>query len=209
MRNKEKPYLGGIHEFGVAAYIKDLKARKLDAGAQLGRFVGYDSESKRYRIYWPGKRSVTIERNVMFNENNIKTPENNTTIPGDILAEGERDKIIQQPGNSSEINKKSDIQTQPHNQPSSSIPFSTTSKPTFTTVQETEDNEQTQAYGHGLRAIKPQGAYKDMNEGLVAAVTLCNDLQNKVDSVSTQIIEDDTLYLYLISYSLILHLLVL
>jgi hypothetical protein len=41
----KKPYLGGILEFGVAAYVKDLTAGKLDARAQKGRFVGYDSES--------------------------------------------------------------------------------------------------------------------------------------------------------------------
>ena len=46
--------------------MKDLKAGKLDARAKIGRFVGYDSESKGYRIYWPGKRSVTVERNIMF-----------------------------------------------------------------------------------------------------------------------------------------------
>ena len=55
MVNNWKPYLGGIQEFSAAAYVKDLKARKLDARAQLGWFVGYDLESKGYRIYWPGK----------------------------------------------------------------------------------------------------------------------------------------------------------
>lgn len=51
MRHKEKPYLGRIQEFGAAAYVKDLKAGKLDLRAQVGHFVGYDSESKGYRIY--------------------------------------------------------------------------------------------------------------------------------------------------------------
>jgi hypothetical protein len=51
MKHKKKPHLGGIHMFGAAAYVKDLKARKLDSRARLGRLVGYDSESKGYRIY--------------------------------------------------------------------------------------------------------------------------------------------------------------
>ena len=55
MQHKKKPHLAGIQEFGVAAYIKDLKAEKLDARAKVGRFVGYDSESKGYWIYWPQK----------------------------------------------------------------------------------------------------------------------------------------------------------
>ena len=31
MGNKKKPHLGGIQEFGAAAYVKDLNAGKLDA----------------------------------------------------------------------------------------------------------------------------------------------------------------------------------
>ena len=51
MKHKKIPHLGGIHEFGAAAYVKDLKAEKLDLHVQLGRFVGYDLESKGFRIY--------------------------------------------------------------------------------------------------------------------------------------------------------------
>ena len=43
MKNKIKPNLSGIQEFGAAAYVKDLKAGKLDARAKLGHFIGYDS----------------------------------------------------------------------------------------------------------------------------------------------------------------------
>ena len=52
MQHKKKPHLAGIQEFGVAAYIKDLKAGKLDAHTKVGQFVGYDLESKGYQIYW-------------------------------------------------------------------------------------------------------------------------------------------------------------
>ena len=90
-----KPNLANIHEFGAARYVKDLKARKLDLRALIGRFVGYDIESKGYQIYWPTKRSITVERNVVFNQNNVHTTENLTIIPGDALAEGKRDKNIQ------------------------------------------------------------------------------------------------------------------
>ena len=53
MRHKKKPHLTGIQEFSAAAYVKDLKAGKLDSRAKVGQFVGYDQESKGYRIYWP------------------------------------------------------------------------------------------------------------------------------------------------------------
>ena len=97
MKTNKKPHLAGIQEFGAATYVKDLKAGKLDAQAQVGWFVGYDSESKGYQIYWPNKWSVTVEQNVVFNEDDVLTPDDITIIPGDTLAEGERDKIIQPP----------------------------------------------------------------------------------------------------------------
>ena len=36
MQHKKKPHLAGIQEFRVAAYVKDLKAGKLDAHAKVG-----------------------------------------------------------------------------------------------------------------------------------------------------------------------------
>ena len=142
MVNKQKPYLGGIQEFSATAYVKDLKARKLDARAQLGRFVGYDLESKGYRIYWPGKRSISVERNVIFNQDNVQTAEKTTTIPGDLLVKGERNKVIQQPQNEENPENntgtsQNNIQTQDEptktyqeDQPLNSVPFpSSTTNP--------------------------------------------------------------------------------
>ena len=36
MKHKKAPHLANIHEFGTAAYVKDLKAGKLDPRAKLG-----------------------------------------------------------------------------------------------------------------------------------------------------------------------------
>ena len=44
MGHNKKPHLTGIQEFGVAAYVKDLMAGKLDAQAKKGQFVGYDHD---------------------------------------------------------------------------------------------------------------------------------------------------------------------
>ena len=95
MRHKRKPNLARIQEFGAAAYVKDMKAGKLDARAKVGCFVGYDSESKGYIIYWPGKRSITVERNIVLNQDNIHTSEETAIIHGEIQSEGEINKIIQ------------------------------------------------------------------------------------------------------------------
>jgi hypothetical protein len=48
MAKGRNPHLAGIQEFGTAAYIKDLNARKLDPQAQKGHFVGYNSKRKGY-----------------------------------------------------------------------------------------------------------------------------------------------------------------
>ena len=111
MKNKKKPHLAGIQEFGVAAYVRDLKAGKLDARAKAGRFVGYDSESKGYRIYWPGKRSITVERNIVFNQDDVHDTSEVTISSGDILSEGEKDKVIQNPENGVKTVEKSDNDT--------------------------------------------------------------------------------------------------
>ena len=36
IKHHKVPHLCGIHEFGAAAFVKDLKARKLDAHAWVG-----------------------------------------------------------------------------------------------------------------------------------------------------------------------------
>ena len=95
MGNKKKPHPAGIQEFGVATYIKDLTARKLNAQAKKGHFMGYDSESKEYRIYWPEKRSITVECNIVLNQDDINTCDNNAIIYGKIQSEGEKNKVIQ------------------------------------------------------------------------------------------------------------------
>ena len=70
-RHGKKPNLAGIQEFGAAAYVKDLSAGKLDSRARVGRFVGYDSKSKGYRIYWPKARKVLIERDIYMDKQRV------------------------------------------------------------------------------------------------------------------------------------------
>ena len=97
MQHKKKPHLAGIQEFGVAAYIKDLKAGKLDAHAKVGQFIDYDLESKGYWIYWPQKQSITVECNVVFNESDVIANDNIYITAGSAVDKGERDKVLQPP----------------------------------------------------------------------------------------------------------------
>ena len=84
-RHKKKPHLAGIQEFGVAVYVKSLTAGKLDSRTQLGCFVGYDLESKGYRIYWPDKQSIMVEQDIICNESDILSTDTTALIPGDVL----------------------------------------------------------------------------------------------------------------------------
>ena len=104
MKHKKVPHLGNIHKFGTAVYVKDLKARKLDARAKLGQFVGYNSESKGFHIYWPNKQSVTVKRDVIFNQEDVLTKNDHVVIPGGVLSEGEKDKVIQHPEKTTKTN---------------------------------------------------------------------------------------------------------
>jgi hypothetical protein len=139
--------------------VKDLKAGKLDARVKVGWFVGYDSKSKGFRIYWPGKRTVTVEHDVVFNENDIR--DGSVMISSNVLSEGEMegDKIIQHPTNrSKDLQKSKDDDEQSEKQSlddsqgpnmSSDIPFSSATHKTAEVDDENGQDENLQRYGRG------------------------------------------------------------
>jgi hypothetical protein len=49
--------------FGCKIYVND---GKLDERTKAGKFMGYDSESKGYRVYWPDTHRVPIEQDIKF-----------------------------------------------------------------------------------------------------------------------------------------------
>ena len=70
-----KPNLSTVHPWGCKVWVKRLDVGKLEPRAEECRFVGIDNESKGYRVYWPGKNRVGIERDVYFNENECLEPD--------------------------------------------------------------------------------------------------------------------------------------
>ena len=190
MRHKRKLNLAGIQEFGAAAYVKDLKARKLDARAKIGCFIGYDSELKGYRIYWPGKRWITVKRNIVFNQDNIHTSKETAIIYGETQSEGEINKIIQASQNNVKVEKpenkepndqhaqKPTPEPHPNYQPSNFITFPTKDNSQDESNSETPNNDQ---YGHRKRTRPPPGAFKTMNKG-TATITILEDLDNDLDN---------------------------
>lgn len=63
--------LSHLKIFGCPIYIHipNEKRTKLEPSGKKGIFVGYSENSKGYRVYIPGQRSVEISRGVKFEEN--------------------------------------------------------------------------------------------------------------------------------------------
>ena len=55
--------------------MKKTKPGKLESQVEKAYFMGFDGESKGMRVYWAGKRLVTVKRDVYFNENEVLEPE--------------------------------------------------------------------------------------------------------------------------------------
>ena len=199
MRHGKKPYLAGIQEFRTAAYMKDLDVGKLDPKARIGRFVGYDSESKGYRIYWPKQKSISVEWNVVFNVSDITLEEVNVPIPMDALAEGERDKVIQSP-KLSPSSEKSDSQIEPENEHEvgeepEKVPFPLENPPPEELAQEAPSTP-VQCHAERLRDKPTQhpGFYKDQMARMahLEAHATCQFMEEEVhDSVSISNESDD------------------
>ncbi|THH13391.1 hypothetical protein EW146_g6815 [Bondarzewia mesenterica] len=78
-----RPDLRDLHEWGCRVWVKVEGRGKLDAKADEGHFVGYDAQSKGYRIYWPSKRHVSVEHNVVFMEEKGRTGEDTVLVEGE------------------------------------------------------------------------------------------------------------------------------
>jgi hypothetical protein len=93
MATGTRPDLSSVREWGCPVWVKRTHSSKFGSKVNPGRFVGFDEESKCYRIYWTEKRTITVERNVYFDERSVSATE--TT-----LIEGENDiPANQQPKN--------------------------------------------------------------------------------------------------------------
>jgi hypothetical protein len=109
MGTGKKPDLSSVRPWGCKIWVKQLDVGKLEPRAEECRFVGIDSESKGYRVYWPGKNRVGIERDVYFNENEALEPE-------EVPIEGENGALT----NSDHLNhlqQSNNSQTDPLNSP--------------------------------------------------------------------------------------------
>jgi hypothetical protein len=65
-----KPSVAHLRIFGCVAYAQVLEAkrRKLDDRGEKCIFVGYNEESKAYKLYNPLTNKVVVSRDVIFSE---------------------------------------------------------------------------------------------------------------------------------------------
>ena len=85
----KKPNMKGLHEWGNQVWVHTADGTKLDGRSKIGRWIGYDEISNGHRIYWPDKRSVTVERSIKFANDDVIFPSNPIAKP----IQGESDPV--------------------------------------------------------------------------------------------------------------------
>ncbi|PKI74463.1 hypothetical protein CRG98_005145 [Punica granatum] len=65
-----KPSLSNLKKFGriCYTYIPSVKQDKLDQKGEVGVFIGYNEQSKAYRVYQQSNGRVLIRRDIKFLE---------------------------------------------------------------------------------------------------------------------------------------------
>src|ERR1700678_755548 len=66
-----KPNLRGLPEFGCKVWVHTTEGSKLDGRSVEGKWVGFDEDSSGHRIYSPVKRTVSVQRSVKFDNDDI------------------------------------------------------------------------------------------------------------------------------------------
>ena len=88
----QKPTLKGVREWGSTCWIT-RKGSKIHARAEEGRWIGFDETSKGHRIYWPTRRTISVEYDVKF-----------IPAPDPPLLEGEIQEILFEPESEPDAN---------------------------------------------------------------------------------------------------------
>jgi hypothetical protein len=64
----KKPNLGGLRELGEKTYVQIEGGTKLGGRVREGRWLGVDEQSKGVQIYWLDTKSITVERNIYYDD---------------------------------------------------------------------------------------------------------------------------------------------
>lgn len=89
-----KPNLAALVLFGVSVWVKIVDAGKLVSQAKLGHFVGYSSQTRGYCIYYMDQRKVSVEKEAVFDINDLPFGSTSIPIPSKPQFEEEKSKDI-------------------------------------------------------------------------------------------------------------------
>jgi Reverse transcriptase (RNA-dependent DNA polymerase)/Integrase core domain/GAG-pre-integrase domain len=76
----KKPDLKGVREWGEKVYVRTESGTKLGGRVREGKWLGVDDESKGARVYWPDSKTVTVERNIYFDNSSANRFEEEEAI---------------------------------------------------------------------------------------------------------------------------------
>ncbi|KAJ3522993.1 hypothetical protein NMY22_g11644 [Coprinellus aureogranulatus] len=71
LRFNSKPNVATIRRFGSLVFVTRVPNSKLAERAIEGRWLGLDPESNGHRIFWPDRRTITVERDVVFSSSDV------------------------------------------------------------------------------------------------------------------------------------------
>ena len=108
--NKAKPYLGNLQPWGCKVRVHNAGNSKLDGRSKIGRWMGFDNDTRDgHRVYWPERRTVTVERSVKFNFDDEVVVE---VLPLEGEPEGS-ERLPETPSSDTKINDTTQIHTPP------------------------------------------------------------------------------------------------
>ena len=167
------PDLSKLIPFGTHTWVKLYKPSKLNPQAREGRFVGFDTECRGYKIYYPDARTINIEREVVFDKSKLTYDESTVSLPIDESPEGENNvKISQIVSKPPERPKtpQNDAPTIPNNTPTAAPPPNEPIKTIPNDLQPNRDGlvDPGPAYGRSQWQRHAPGFYKSYNEGKVS-----------------------------------------
>jgi len=146
-----KPDLQNVREWGEKVWVRTEGGNKLGGCIHEGRWIGIDERSKGARIYWPDKKTVSVERNIYYDK----------TVASASHLEEEEEGIVEMKANNlskaSDLPSNDSMSSPPPEMPAPSPPSRVPSPP----VDESTENELSTT----KRIRKPSQCIVDLIEG--------------------------------------------
>jgi hypothetical protein len=158
-------------------------------------------------VYWPEKRSISVEWNVVFNPDYLLTEGDSVVVQDNVLNEGESGKVIQNQTNGKdiktdenhEIDNKIDLPAlEPVIEHQEHVPEPSIQPPKRARRAETLPEPKPNT-GRGFHTRPKPGAYKLMHKGLDPAHANAAIVNDDIDCLDSDSVDSDTEYAFIMS----------